>query len=484
MIHKKLYLISMILVIFTSLVSQKVLGGQWYPGSLHQHTGYSTLYGYDGNEDTDGDNCGSSTPPIEGHWEGGRTVAALSANAENIGLRFLGFSDHSYCIDSNEFQTVKDHCSIADNDPDFTCLTGEELSTSDVENDGESLFWCDGNLGEAHIGVYGTNIFIAQTPIARHCPTAPTAQGGINEINTQNGISILNHPKPNNGGFLDFESMFDVSGQTGIEIWNDDFDNDDGDSTNSWVTLLLQGNKVYAYGGTDSHEDVSTVNYNNAYIEGALNSSNLKTALENGRVTVSNNGNAYLEAKKPYNNTWTLQGSTLKVCRDDTITVKATYQAVSVPCRLEIIKGDMQNDLEFGYPYDVSGSGAKEIPNMISQDTYFRARCRSDGGESRIYTNPIWVEIDTVDSDGDGVCSTSDCNDADSAMRPNTAETACSDGKDNDCDRLIDGSDPDCGGTGCTCGSWVNAGCGVGDCASSQMRQSCDCKTSFWRKGL
>lgn len=38
-----------------------------------------------------------------------------------------------------------------------------------------------------------------------------------------------------------------------------------------------------------------------------------------------------------------------------------------------------------------------------------------------------------------------DCNDDDPSEKPAPAETSCSDGKDNDCDGLTDGADPDCG---------------------------------------
>jgi len=53
---KNLYVI-VILIVFTSLASQGVSAAQWVYGSLHQHTGYSTGWGYDGNPFTFGDDC-------------------------------------------------------------------------------------------------------------------------------------------------------------------------------------------------------------------------------------------------------------------------------------------------------------------------------------------------------------------------------------------------------------------------------------------
>lgn len=48
-----------------------------------------------------------------------------------------------------------------------------------------------------------------------------------------------------------------------------------------------------------------------------------------------------------------------------------------------------------------------------------------------------------TDSDGDGYCSTDDCNDSDPAINPGAAEV-CDNGVDDDCDGAIDGADFDC----------------------------------------
>lgn len=49
------------------------------------------------------------------------------------------------------------------------------------------------------------------------------------------------------------------------------------------------------------------------------------------------------------------------------------------------------------------------------------------------------------DSDGDGVDDESDCAPDDAFIFPG-ADEICNDGEDNDCDALIDGDDPACGG--------------------------------------
>jgi len=482
------HLFVIFLIILIILISTKALAAGWYYGSLHQHTGFSTDHGYDGNSDTPEDDC---LPRIlEGH-DNGRTVLDLAVEAEQANLDFLGFSDHSYCINETEFQIVNQNCSAADNDPDFTCLVGEELSVSDRLNDNEIILelsnTCEGTLGEAHIGAYGIDNFIEQTPRNRHCPTNPTNQGGINNITNENGISIINHPQPE-GRFIDFESMFEIAGETGIEVWNGVWSEDNQDSLNAWINLLQNNVKVYAYSGSDSHDEVIPLYvYNSVYLDGSLTQANLKSALSNGKVTVSNNGLVWIEAKGQNQAGYTMQGGTATVCSGDKVTIRPHYSNVQDTCNLVVFKGriDQGSEDPTGFNFGSKSGTGPEPPTVVGEDpsvtqnSYYRAECiGGSNNEYRIYTNPVWVEISTTDADNDGFCSASDCNDADSTIHPNSAETLCSDGKDNDCDLLTDGSDSDCGGSVCLCGSYVDAGCGAGSCDSNQMLQTRSCNPS------
>ena len=452
--NKKTYLT--IICIISSLTSLQVYANTWYPGSLHQHTGYSTQLGIDFLDTSD--DC--EPRALEFNLIG-YSVAELANQAEQAGLSYLGFSDHSYCIDSNEFQTVRDDCSDEDSARnDFTCIMGEEVRTSDVENDDEPILvattFCENpNTGEAHISAYGINSIITQFPPSRHCPTIPTPQGGINEIIDQGGISILNHPHPSDDtpSFIDFESVFDVSGETGVEIWNGEWDETlldntldrDPDNLNSWITLLLRGDNVYAYGGTDTHSDVSTDNSNFAFLDGSLNPTNLNSSLRTGKVTVSNNGLVWIEAKGQNQAGYTMQGGTATVCSGDKVTIRPHYSNVQDTCNLVVFKGriDQGSEDPTGFNFGSKSGTGPEPPTVVGEDpsvtqnSYYRAECiGGSNNEYRIYTNPVWVEISTTDADNDGFCSASDCNDADSTIHPNSAETLCSDGKDNDCDEI------------------------------------------------
>lgn len=110
---------------------------EWVYGSTHQHTGYSTWWGYDGDPDTDEDDClpitleGPANPDDPFRLGLGYTVEELKAQALDMDIHWLAFSDHSYCIDANEFNTVKTDCQAVQ-DSSFTCLWGEELSAAEI----------------------------------------------------------------------------------------------------------------------------------------------------------------------------------------------------------------------------------------------------------------------------------------------------------------------------------------------------------------
>ena len=98
MISKKISFISIGIVLIS--LTYLVLASSPYKGSLHQHTGFSAGLGYDGSIGG-GDGC---LPPLEGHPFEGTNVTELRDQALNLGLDYLGFSDHSYCIDEDDLK--------------------------------------------------------------------------------------------------------------------------------------------------------------------------------------------------------------------------------------------------------------------------------------------------------------------------------------------------------------------------------------------
>lgn len=116
-INKK-FAISTFIVLAFLISNITVSAATWKYGALHQHTGYSSWYGYDGIPGG-GDGC-LTEPNLYGY-----TVPELKQQALNLNLKWLGFSDHSYCLDSGEFYKVWSDCEAAQ-DSSFTCMWGEE----------------------------------------------------------------------------------------------------------------------------------------------------------------------------------------------------------------------------------------------------------------------------------------------------------------------------------------------------------------------
>src|SRR3989338_977300 len=276
----------LIIVIFNSVI----VSADWYKGSTHQHTGFSTAKGYDHNLVTLNDMC---PPTIEGNPfdfpTEGNTVSELKQNATALNLSWLAFTDHSYCLEQDEFQTVKTDCSNAQQAGTFVCLNGEELSVSENVLDKEIITSLPPSLcgtllcifGEAHIQAVGINSYIAQTPFGAHCPLAPKAQKAIKDIKSKNGLAIIAHPDSVIGvEFLDFEGINKVRDEDGIEIWNHHFEPDDNETLGLWVhTRLLNGiRNSWAFAATDSHHDVDESPYQNVYLA-SLGEESLKEGL-------------------------------------------------------------------------------------------------------------------------------------------------------------------------------------------------------------
>ncbi len=176
-----------LVVISLIFVTINVSATDWYKGSLHQHTGFSTETGYDGVEGQGGDDCSELLEGLPQTIEYGKNVSNLTQSALSKGLSWLSFTDHSYCLDENEFNVVKNDCNTEDSArSNFACLSGTELSVREHSPEIEPIIStsCANVLfGEAHLGANGINSYVGQYPFGFHCPISPKAQTGINDAN-------------------------------------------------------------------------------------------------------------------------------------------------------------------------------------------------------------------------------------------------------------------------------------------------------------
>ncbi len=355
-----------------------------YYGDLHIHTGYSSWIGYDGSFWSGDDNCAKESL----NW-GGSTIEEIKSQASALDLDWFTITDHSYCLDSSEWENLESECETY-TDSSFLCLAGEEMSVDEEVGDFETL--CDNNKVEtAHLGIRGLNDFISQNPSGVWCPDEPDAQEIIDQINDIEGVSIVNHPYTELE-IWDFES-FDadaIDKETGVEMWNGEWDNYDNKSHDKWIKLLLGDKKTFIYSGTDTHDGASDVVYNGVYLNN-FDATSLLTKLREGNSFISNNGalNFGITTKSISGKL----GEAILVKIGDSATFKAEYNLVN-DCRLKLYEGVIGNLGEtiikdWGI---VSGESSKIFTAYWnSGNSYYRLECISNDGKSRIYTNPIWV---------------------------------------------------------------------------------------------
>jgi len=369
----------------------------WYYGDLHLHSGYSSINGYDNNFWTPGDNCGlETTSPF------GNTIPDLKSVAEALDLNWFSITDHSYCLDPIKWNNVVSECDDVTNS-NFLCLPSEEISVS--EDCPKGILPDEGCGSAAHLGAHDISSFINQSggtfPWEFWCPNSPGTQQGINLINNQGGFSIINHPSAD---AWDCESIDCINNETGLEIWNGKWEDNllelhtphNQNTLNTWVSLLLKGKKIFAFGGTDYHRNASDAVYNGVYLQD-FNKEGLKDALKNGRSFVSNNGFLSFEIKGPSDIDGKKLGNELDINSGETITISIYYDVFDT-CDLklkkgyidstEIIKNDFGNIIESGTLtfYD----------SHTFQDGYYRLECVKEENNKRIYTNPIWFNINEI----------------------------------------------------------------------------------------
>ncbi|MBU7025479.1 MAG: CehA/McbA family metallohydrolase [Theionarchaea archaeon] len=369
--------------------SPPYIDSHWYFGDLHVHTGYSSVAGYDGNPNTDCDDC-----DVEAENPSGYTIGQLRSNAWSTGRDWLTITDHSYCVNLfngcgvNEWDHTQQEVGIYSypnypNEP-VLIVRGEEVSLE------EDSYLCLADLA-CHLGGQFMNTYISGGSITQDY----TSQQGINLVNWQNGLSIINHPA---NLYWDWCSEGN-SGETGVEIWNGEWDNYDVNAVQYWVRRLLRGDKTYAFSGSDTHDSIENYDpMNGAYLT-EFSASGLKYALQNGHSFVTNGPALVLwgwSSSSPFEYNQCLMGNTVPRLPGETVILQVYYGTWNAqPGYIYIYRGVV------GQPYDIpiashyaSGSDYHFFYDVPSgSNVYYRAEFISGDGIHRCLTSPVWTAL-------------------------------------------------------------------------------------------
>jgi len=135
----------MFLLIFSLINIQLISGTDWYNGELHVHTEQSSWAG----------GCFKETFSITGY-----TAEELADLARAENLDFQSYTDHSYCLDSSEWNTVNSDASTY-SDSEVLFLPSEEISVEeDCATSLEELPSCPLTGSAGHLGAHGISNYI------------------------------------------------------------------------------------------------------------------------------------------------------------------------------------------------------------------------------------------------------------------------------------------------------------------------------------
>jgi len=317
--------------------------------------------------------------------EFGAPVDAIADSAKATGLDWVIITDHSHDIkDPNfldEWNTYKAFCG-AETTSEFVCMLGEEITCQDVDNFPEPF------EPASHYLAYGISSPIeAPNSIDVWRDKNPTQQGAIDDVNKE-GIGFIAHPF---AWPWDWENWA-VRDYTGIEIWNSELDDKDGEAMTKWYDLLKQGRKVFGIGNSDAHDLTNIARYVRNYVylgDSDLNEANVIEALRKGRSIVTDGPLLSFTAENH------LIGDDFNI-DDETVDLEVSWKSSSEYGTVENIVVSMNGmPVDFYQPTEGEKfAGTKSnwrftLPLPLIR-SFFTVFCTTSEGR-KAYTNPIWV---------------------------------------------------------------------------------------------
>jgi hypothetical protein len=374
-------------------------GASVHAGDLHVHSCYGEALGACG----DG-NCLAETLQVSGSF----TYAELKSQYQAIGVDWFTATDHSYCINSsNEYQDIVND-TAALTDAAFICLPDIEISSDEAGSQSGS------DLGDAiclwgtsanHMGAHGISSRIAggDDALFGFCDglfsdALEDFRVNVATIRAQGGYPIVNHPDSATFAWnsRDEARGIEAGALHGVEIWNAGSQTGQGGGVASWINWLLGGRILYAYSGSDTHDDVFAFGANHAVLIGEpFTPDNLEAAVRAGQVYLSNGPALALEVE--------LGGQSLFMgslhplpdgAPSAPLIIRVVYNFGGATGTVTLFRGRVGDSSEtvLCQSASLTGEGLFECPDTLITDrnSWYRAYLEVNGGSQAAYSNPVF----------------------------------------------------------------------------------------------
>ncbi len=245
-----------------------------------------------------------------------------------------------------------------------------------------------------HLGAQFVNTYIPGGEFGQDI----TSQEGIFLVNRANGLSIINHPVSSAWNWCSLGN----TGETGFEIWNDEWDQNDKDALSYWTLRLLRGDKTYAFAGSDTHEGILDPHPMNGVYLPEFSGAALKSSLKIGHSFVTNGPALVLwvwpASLLSFEYEQFLMGNTVSRQPGEMVRGRIYCDTWNAPSGyIRLYRGIIGQSSEVQIAtYDVSMSGYYYFSDTPSgANVYYRADFVSKDfyGSYRAYTNPVWIAV-------------------------------------------------------------------------------------------
>lgn len=369
-----------------------------HSGDLHVHS----CHGESAGACAPSGNCTAETLQTSGSF----SYAQLRSQYQALGMDWFTATDHSYCINStSEYNTIVAECA-AQTDGSFLVMPDIELSSDEVGSQvGSDLgnILCLGTTSANHMGAHQITSRIegGDDGLLGFCDglfgdALDSFTSNIATIRSQGGYPIAHHPEAGEFGWNSYSATQGIESNAlhGVEIWNGSTQSGQGGNVGRWVDWMLDGRLLYAYSGSDTHDEAFNFGANHVLLEaGQFDIPGVHAALRAGRHYISNGHVLIMEAG--------LGGSDIAMgamhslppgTGNQAYTARVHYNFGGDTSTISIFTGRDGDSAEslLCQSGPLTGQGMFECVATLDDSANSWVRAYSEAGSTTAYTNPVF----------------------------------------------------------------------------------------------